>query len=101
MSNEDSGARRHENGLAPIESVLARYPEITAGELGLLKSWFMRQASALEVGMLASNERIAAQYAQFRKDHLDRIDTRDVLNAVGWMLAASGVIAAVVLFVAR
>ena len=100
MSYEDSGAKRRERGLAPIESVLARYPDVTATELGLLKSWFKRQASALEVGMLASNEGIAEQYALFRKDHLDRIGTRDAINAMAWILAAAGVIAAVVLFVA-
>ncbi|GGE00022.1 hypothetical protein GCM10011515_19770 [Tsuneonella deserti] len=97
MSYEDSGAPRHEGGLAPIESVLARYPGISDEELRALKSWFMREASALDVGMLASNERIAPQYAQFRADHLDRLGTRDAMNALAWIIAAAVVIAGVVL----
>jgi hypothetical protein len=101
MSNEQGGAMRHDSGLAPIESVLGRYPRISNAELASLKSWFMREASALDVGMLASNERIAAQYSQFRKDHLDRLGMRDAFNALAWILAAAAVIVAVVFLAAK
>lgn len=98
MSYEDGGAPRHDSGLAPVEGTLARYPDISGTELATLKSWFMREASALDVGTLASNERIAAQYARFRADHLDAWRPRDAANALLWLLAAGAVIALIVFF---
>lgn len=101
MSYEDGSAPCREHGLAPISGVLARYPDITGAELGTLKSWFMREASALDVGMLASDESIAAQYQQFRADHLDRLGAQDAGKALLWLLGVAALIALVVFIAVR
>lgn len=78
---------------AHIEALLADYPVLQDEEIALLKNWFARQASALDVAQVASNTAIAAQYRAFRSDHVDRIGRRDMLNAA---IAVAAVVLCVV-----
>ncbi|KLE33779.1 hypothetical protein [Aurantiacibacter luteus] len=49
-----------------IERLLNRYPDVDDTELGKLKHWFVREASAFDVASLAS--RHPRGYEQFRSD---------------------------------
>jgi hypothetical protein len=75
-----------------VEQTLARYPAISDAEIADLLHWFRKEASAMDVAMLASDERIAGCYALFRADHLDRLGVGEKIAA--WILAAM-VIAAI------
>ena len=56
---------------AEIERALARYPHLTAEGLAELTDYFERDASALDVGLIASNPAIADRYREFRATHVD------------------------------
>lgn len=79
-----------------VATLLGNYPAIRKEELAMLLRWFRHEASALEVGMLASEPSIARGYTQFRRDYLDRIRPREALvmgamallccAMIGWMM---------------
>lgn len=98
MTHFPSGAAGAAPAHARAESLVARYPALDPAELAELKRWFNGQASALDIGLLASNERIAPQYRRFRSDHLDTLGWRDfaLIAAVSVMLVG-GVVAAMVM----
>jgi hypothetical protein len=79
---------------ARAEALLARYPELGSEELAGLLHWYRREASAMDVGLLASNEDIRDRYRAFRRDHVERFSLKDKL--VGGLLlagAAAGIAA--------
>jgi hypothetical protein len=73
---------------AHAEAILARYPELDAGELAELLHWYRREASAMDVALVASNEAIRERYRAFRHDHVDRFSLKEKL--VGALLLAGG-----------
>lgn len=91
-NSQDSGAARR----AQIEAALAEYPHIEAERLDALLVWFRKEASALDVAMLASNQAIAAPYARFRADHIDPFKGRDIVRGVLFAAVIVAVIAAIV-----
>lgn len=94
MSTSQEGAPEGAERRASIERMLAQYPDISAEQISGLVAWFVREASALDVGLIASNEAIRPGYARFRSDHLDRFRIKDAVYAA---LFAGVVIAVVVL----
>ncbi|HEY6868807.1 MAG TPA: hypothetical protein VI199_03520 [Novosphingobium sp.] len=79
---------------AEIERALARYPHLTPEALAELADYFSREASALDVGLIASNEAVAEPYRQFRQTHLDPLRPRDWLRgALFALLTAAGLVA--------
>lgn len=62
---------------AEIERALARYPHLTPEGLAELTDYFERDASALDVGLIASNPAIADRYREFRATHVDPLRPRD------------------------
>ena len=73
-----------------IEASLADYPDISEDRLAALVAWFRREASALDVATIASNERIRGGYRLFKAEHIERLDGRDMLRAA-LFLAVVGV----------
>ncbi len=65
-----------------IEALLAAYPEVSADDLEDLRRWFAREASALDVAMIASNQGIGNGYRRFRAEHVDPLTLVDVARAV-------------------
>lgn len=61
-----------------VVMLLARYPKLDSDELADLLRWFRREASALDVGLIASDPDLTASYESLKKDHLDRITGADV-----------------------
>jgi hypothetical protein len=78
-----------------IEAALADYPHVSKESLGGLLHWFRKEASALDVAMLASNEAIAEPYRRFRADHIDRMTPQDVMKG----LLFAGAVGLVVFFI--
>ena len=79
---------------AEIAAILARYPDLTDAELQRVLRWFRTEATAMDVAMLASEEDIAPQYRQFRRDHVDRFDLRDLRNAAVFLCMIVGILLA-------
>jgi tellurite resistance protein len=78
---------------ARATALLSRYPDLSEQELGELDHWFRKQATALDVGLLASEPSVAAQFRAYRNLHHDRFTTRDMLLAatfLGVAVAAVG-----------
>ena len=94
MDTENDGASRAERR-ARAEELLARYPGLAPDELAHLHRWFAREASALDMGLVASNEAVADRYAQYRRDHIDRFKPIDIV----WGLAFGAVIVGVIVFI--
>ncbi|HTM95206.1 MAG TPA: hypothetical protein VL100_05250 [Croceibacterium sp.] len=78
-----------------VERTVARYPRVTPDELRRLLAWF-DAASALEVGLVASNAEPNSAYRAFRAQHLDRFTRWDAFRAAMFILFFGGGIAAIV-----
>lgn len=76
---------------AQIEATLADYPDLSSERLDELIHWFRHEASALDVGHLASNEAIEGRYRQFRATHIDPVKGRDVLRGLVFLAFAGAV----------
>jgi hypothetical protein len=76
---------------ARAEAFIARYPQLGSEELARLLHWYRREASAMDVGLLASNEDIRERYQAFRRDHIERFSFKDKL--VGGLLVAGAAVA--------
>lgn len=94
MSDKTEAARARRR--AQIESALARYPHLSPEGLKELVDYFRREASALDVGMIASNEAIAGPYRQFRVEQIDPLRPRDWLYGVLFAVAVAAVIGALI-----
>lgn len=75
-------------------AILKRYPHITAEELADLKEWF-RKASAFDAASLTANDALSAQYALYRKDHIDRFTLKDTLSATAALIALFAILAGI------
>ncbi|WP_374407897.1 hypothetical protein [Pelagerythrobacter sp.] len=64
-----------------IEAMVARYPDLDDSELAEVLGWFGKEATAHEVAMVASNERLAAPYRRLRAEHLDRLSAKEKIAA--------------------
>lgn len=95
MNNAVTGLAGPEGDRAHVESMLARYPNIDSAELEDLVRWF-KEASALDVAMVASNEGIRDAYAQFRREHVDRFKPKDIALALTFLALCALVIAGIV-----
>ena len=73
---------------AHIEAALSRYPHIEPDTLADLLHWFRDEASALDVGMLASDPRLTLPYQAFKADHLDRLNGANLFWITALSLAA-------------
>lgn len=73
---EDDASRR-----AHIETLLAAYPNVDHEETTLLVRWFRKEASALDVGLIASDPALGDPYRRFKTDHLDRLSGADLVRA--------------------
>lgn len=81
---------------ARVEALLAKYPYTEPDELADLLYWFRKQASALDVGMLASDPQLAEPYQRFNADHLDRLRGADLMWAALFIMLASGAVGLIV-----
>ena len=81
-----------------IEGLLTRYPVVDSNELNDLKSWFRKEATARDVGMIASDPSLAVPYRQFADDHIDPLKPIDLLYAVMAVAAVAALFAGILVF---
>ena len=67
---------------ARAEAALAEYPNLSGERLDELVHWFHKEASALDVALVASNEAVAERYRKFREDHIDPVKGSDVFRGL-------------------
>lgn len=89
----DGGADRFD----AVETLLARYPDVSEAEVASLKTWFRKEASAFDVASIASKDWVAPGYQRFREDHIDRFTPKDFLGAAAVVAAVAVLIAWMVL----
>ncbi len=85
---------------ARIATLLARYPELPDRELDHVHAWFRQGATALDLGLLASDPAVAPQYRAYRADHYDRITPTDYIRIFAVLMAVIGAITAIALMAA-
>lgn len=85
MEDNSSGTAREERR-NQIVTLLARYPVLDNDELADLLHWFKKEASALDVGLIASDPKLKAPYESLKKDHLDRLNGADLF----WLVMLVG-----------
>jgi hypothetical protein len=71
---------------ARIECLVVRYPELEPGELAELVHWYRREASAMDVALLASEDGVSEPFAAFCRDHVTPYGWRD--KAITALLSA-------------
>lgn len=91
MTELTDGARADRR--ARIERTLADYPHLANQDIADVLHWFRKEASALDVALLATNEDITEKYRHFRAEHLDRIDAGDILRAIAFAVAIAAIFA--------
>jgi hypothetical protein len=62
---------------AHIEALVARYPNLAPDELADLVHWYRREASAMDVALVASNEAISEPFGAFCRAHVGGLTKRD------------------------
>lgn len=88
INNDAARAERR----ARIEGVLARYPHLTPEGLAELTCYFDKEASSLDIALIASNEAISAPYRTFRADHIDPLRPRDWLRGIAFTLVVTAIL---------
>ncbi|WP_143004828.1 hypothetical protein [Novosphingobium aromaticivorans] len=81
---------------AHVEALLSAYPDVTPEERELLVNWFRKDATALDVALVASNPAAERGYRRFRAQHVDRFTLKDM----GRALAFAAAIAVCILLIA-
>jgi hypothetical protein len=81
---------------AQMEAALAEYPHLSEDRLAALIAWVVRDASARDLSILASNEALAEPYRRFRADHIDTLTGKDIAKALGMAALLAAVTCSVV-----
>jgi hypothetical protein len=82
FSQSNESVRAHLGEAVPerrarIEALVACYPDLEADELDELVHWYRREASAMDVALVASNEAITERFAAFCRAHVGTFNWRD------------------------
>ena len=96
MSGDESGIPAGPGRRKRMETLLAKYPEVTGDELAALKGWFDREASPFEVASMASKHETKRGYLQFRVDHIDSIKGANLGLGILLVLLVLGTVALIV-----
>ena len=96
MENTVSGALDGAEKRTYAETLIGAYPDISNEELELIVRWYRKEASALDIGLLAQNERIREGYERFRADHIDKFKPRDIGTALVLLIVTLGVMGGIV-----
>jgi len=75
-----------------MECLVVRYPELEESELAELLRWYRRDASAMDVALLASSEEAGEAFARFARDHIAPFNWRDKIIATALGAGVLGLI---------
>lgn len=77
-------------GRARAEELFLRYPQLGRTELAELLRWHRREASAMDVALIASSERLRSKYQAFYDRHIKPFNWKEKLLTAA---LGSGIIA--------
>jgi hypothetical protein len=66
-------------GRARAEELFLRYPQLDRLELAELLRWYRREASAMDVALVASNDRLRSNFEAFHARHIQPFSWKDKL----------------------
>lgn len=92
MANSSTIAAAVDARRAHVEALLTAYPDVTPEEHALLINWFKREASALDVALVASNPAAQRGYRKFRAEHVDRFTAKDMVRALVFVAVVAGLV---------
>jgi hypothetical protein len=75
------------------EALLLRYPRLEQEELDELLHWYRREASSMDVALIASDERLRRGFEKFQADHLKAFNWKEKLVTAA---LGSGIVALLV-----
>jgi hypothetical protein len=61
------------------EELLLRYPQLDRPEVAELLQWYRREASAMDVALVASNDRVRPHFEAFHARHIQPFGWKDKL----------------------
>lgn len=96
MGNLTNGADPGAEKRRHAEILLASYPDLSRDELAQLVRWFRKDASSLDMGLLAQHQELGGPYRKFRAEHVDRFTWRDAINGLVMSVAMFGLMAGLV-----
>jgi len=96
MTSNETGASSADER-THVAALLAHYPQLHQDELDQVHQWFRKGASALDLGLLASDPAIATQYRAYRAEHYDRITSADLARAAAFIGIAVGFLILIVM----
>lgn len=62
--------------------LLSQYPDLSPDRREELVRWFRKDASALDVGYIAMDEKLSYPYALFKRDELEPFTLREIVFIV-------------------
>jgi hypothetical protein len=66
-------------GRARAEELFHRYPQLDRRELAELLDWYRREASAMDVALIASDEKLRGKFDAFHERHLKPFNWKEKL----------------------
>ncbi|WP_142632282.1 hypothetical protein [Sphingomonas sp. IC081] len=84
-----------------IAALLKTYPALDEAELTELHQLFTCKATALDLGLLAGDADIAAQFRSYREEHHDRFKAKDLVNVALFVGAVAAVVGAILFVTAQ
>lgn len=73
MRNKQRSLNRSVRRRLEIEKILSQYPNLPSNKINEIVHWFKREATAMEVAVVASNLDVQDSYEQFRQAHIDKL----------------------------
>lgn len=77
--------RAHGGADARIVAMFAAYPDISQEDERELIQWYRKEASALDVGLIASDPDLKPGLDRFRARHVNRFTFTDILMAAAFV----------------
>jgi hypothetical protein len=75
-----------------MECLIVRYPQLEPAELAELVRWYRREASAMDVALLASSDVAGDGFARFARDHINPFNWREKIVAFALSAGVLGLI---------
>jgi len=96
-ADSDEPVRAHLGETSPerrlrMECLMVRYPDLEPSELAELTRWYRREASAMDVALLASSDVAGAGFARFARDHIAPCNWREKIVATALSAGVLGLI---------
>jgi hypothetical protein len=82
MSNNGAANAGSTDRFGQMELLLSAYPNLSDSQVQELKTWWNKEASAIDIANLASKESLQERYKSFRAEHIDPCGWKDVILGI-------------------